>query len=140
MCFFSPYISSHTFKVGICLNAICLDTFSNLIQKTTEQNKNILDNSNIIIEAINNMNRNANINMQKNDNNLDTLLNTTEEFDANVQVELEKRKRLHYQIYRTQSLSRYYQSLLNQENPFVPVKFSAKVNTTAPEREKEIRR
>ena len=37
-----------------------LDTFSNLSQKTTELNKNILDNSNIIIEAINNMNRNTN--------------------------------------------------------------------------------
>ena len=36
-----------------------LDTFSNLIQKTTKQNKNILDNSDIIIEAINNMNRNT---------------------------------------------------------------------------------
>ena len=38
-----------------------LDTFSNLTQKTTELNKNILDNSNIIIKAINNMNRNIEI-------------------------------------------------------------------------------
>ena len=42
-----------------------LDTFSNLTQKTTELNKNILDNSNIIIEAINNMNRNTNSNMSQ---------------------------------------------------------------------------
>ena len=117
-----------------------LDTFSNLTQKTTELNKNILDNSTIIIEAINNMNRNTNSNVPRNDNNLNTLPRATEEFDANVQVELQKRKRLHYQIYRAQLLSNYYQSLLNHENLFVPAKFRAKVNTTAPEYEKEIRR
>ena len=117
-----------------------LETFSNLTQKTTELNKNILDNSNIIIEAINNMNRNTNSNVPRNDSNLSTLPRTTGEFDANVQVQLQKRKRLHYQIYRAQSLSSYYQSLLNHENPFVPAKFRAKVNTTTPEYEKEIRR
>ena len=117
-----------------------LDTFSNFTQKTTEISKNILDKSNIIIEVISNMNRNTNINIPRNDNNLDTLPKTNEEFDANVQIELQKRKRLHYQIYRAQSLSSYYQSLLNHENPFVPAKFRAKVNITTPEYEKEIRR
>ena len=77
-----------------------LDTFSNLSQNTTELNKNILGNINIITEAVNNMNRNTNSNVPRNDNNLDTLPRTTEEFDANVQVELQKCKRLHYQIYR----------------------------------------
>ena len=33
-----------------------LATFGNLIQKTTKLNMNILDNINIIIEAINNVN------------------------------------------------------------------------------------
>ena len=83
------------------------------------------------------MNRNTNSNKPRNDNNLGTLPKTTEEFGANVPVELQKRKRLHYQIYRAQSLSRYYQYLSNQENPFVPAKFRAKVNTTTPEYEKE---
>ena len=106
-----------------------LDTFSNLTQKTTERNKNILDNNNIIIQAINNMNRNTNTDIPRNDNNLDTLRRPTEEFDANIQVELQKRKRLHYQIYRVQSLSSYSQSLLNNENPFVPAKFRTKFNT-----------
>ena len=78
--------------------------------------------------------------MPGNDNNLDTLPKITEELDANVQVELKKHKRMHYQIYITQSLSRYYQSLLNQEKPFLPAKFRAKVNITTPECEKEIRR
>ena len=54
-------------------------------------------------------------------------LRTTGEFNANVQVELQKRKRLHYQIYRAQSLSSYYQSLLNHVNPFVPAKCRAKL-------------
>ena len=67
-------------------------------------------------------------------------LKLTKNFDANVQIELQKRKRLHYQIYRAQSLSSYYQPLLNHENPFVPAKFRAKVNITTPEYEKEIRR
>ena len=47
---------------------------------------------------------------------------------------------MHYQIYRAQSLSSYCQSLLNHENPFVPAKFRAKVNTATSEYEKEIRR
>ena len=37
-----------------------LDTFSNLTQKATEVNENILDNSEIIIETINNLNANRN--------------------------------------------------------------------------------
>ena len=47
---------------------------------------------------------------------------------------------MHYQIYRAQSLSSYCQSLLNHENPFVPAKFRAKVNTATSEYEKEMRR
>ena len=44
------------------------------------------------------MNRNVNTYMPRNDSNSDTLPKTTEEFDANVQVELQKPKRLDYQI------------------------------------------
>ena len=116
-----------------------LDTFSNFAQKISKINKNILDGSNIIIEATSNMSRNTNIDIPRNDNNLDTLPKTNEKFDANVQTELQKRKRLHYQIYGAQSLSSYYQSLLNQKNQFPPAKFRAKVNTTTPEYEKKIR-
>lgn len=89
---------------------------------------NILDNINIIIEAINTMNRNTNTDISRNGNNLDTLLRNTEKFDAKVQIDLQKRKRLHYQIYWTQSLSSFYKSLLNHENPFVPAKYRAKIN------------
>ena len=81
-----------------------LDNFSNLTQKTTELNKNILDNSNIMIEAVNNINRNTNTNIPRNNNNLETLPRTTEESDAIIQVELQKRKRPHNQIYHAQSL------------------------------------
>ena len=132
--------NSKYFDMVVELQQKTLDTFSDFTQKTTEISKNILDKSNIIIEVISNMNRNTNINIPRNDNNLDTFPKTNEEFDANVQIELQKRKRLHYQIYRAQSLSSYYQSLLNHENPFVPAKFRAKVNITTPEYEKEIRR
>ena len=59
-----------------------LDTYSKSTQKITELNKNILHNTNIIIEAINNMNRNTNNNIPRNDNNLDTLPRTIEEFVA----------------------------------------------------------
>ena len=76
-----------------------LETFSNLTDKTVEVNKNILDKGNIIIEAIDNINRSTNNNIPRNDNNLDTLPKTAEKFDASVQVELQKRKRLHCQIY-----------------------------------------
>ena len=47
---------------------------------------------------------------------------------------------MHFQIYRAQSLSSYYQSLLSHENPLVHANLRAKVNTTTPEYEKEIRR
>ena len=73
--------------------------------------------------------RNTNSSMPRNDSKFNTMPKTTEEFDAQDQVELQKRKRLHYQIYRAQSLSRYYQSLLNQEKPFTTAKFRAKINT-----------
>lgn len=76
-----------------------LETFSNLTDKIVEVNKNILDKGNIIIEAIDNINRSTNNNIPRNDNNLDTLPKTAEKFDASVQVELQKRKRLHCQIY-----------------------------------------
>ena len=45
------------------------------------------------------MNRNTNTDISRNRNNFETLPRNTEKFDANVQVELQKRKRLHYQIY-----------------------------------------
>ena len=105
-----------------------------------EINKNILDKHNIVIEAISNMNRNTNIDIPRNDNNLRTLPRSKEEFDSSVQLESQKRKRLHYQIYRAPSLSSYYQSLLKYKNPFVPAKFRAKVNITTPEYETETRR
>ena len=117
-----------------------LDTFDNFTQKTTKINKNILDESNIIIESISNMNRNTNGKIPRNDNNLDTIPRTKNEFVSNVQVKLQKRKRLYYQIYRPQFLSSYYESLLNHENPFVPAKQRPKVNITTPEYGKEIRR
>ena len=47
---------------------------------------------------------------------------------------------MHFQIYRAQSLSSYYHSLLSHENPLVHANLRAKVNTTTPEYEKEIRR
>ena len=71
---------------------------------------------------------------------MDTLPRTAKEFDANVQVELQKPKRLNYQIYWAQSLSSYYQSLWNHGNLFVPSKFRAKVNTATTEYKKEKRR
>ena len=120
--------NSKYFDMVVELQQKTLDTFSNLTQKTTEDTRIYSINSNIIIEASNNMNRNINTNIPRNGNNLNTLPWNTEEFDANIQVELQKRKRLLYQIYWAQSLSSYYQSLLNHENPFVSAKFRAKVN------------
>ena len=80
--------SSKYFDIVVELHQKTWNTFSNLTQKKTELNKNILVNSNIIIEAFKNMNRNENSNIPRNDNNLDTVPKTTEKIDANVQVEL----------------------------------------------------
>ena len=87
--------NSKYFDMVVELQQKTLDTFSNFTQKTTETNKNILDKSNIIIETISDMNRNTNINIPRNDNNLGTFPRTKEEFDVNVRVELQKRRRLH---------------------------------------------
>ena len=43
------------------------------------------------IAAINNMNKNTNSNIPRNDNNLDTLSRTREEFDPNVQESQNKK-------------------------------------------------
>ena len=87
------------FDMVVELQGQTLDTFSNLTRKTTKKTRIYQINSNIIIEAINNMNRNTNTDISRNRNNLETLPRNREKFDANVQVELQKRKRLHYQIY-----------------------------------------
>ena len=42
----------------------------------------------------------------------------------------------HYQIYRSQQLSSYYETLINQERPYVPAKFWQKVNRATPNYEK----
>ena len=102
--------NSKYFDMVLELQQKTLDTFSDFTQKTTEISKNILDKSNIIIEVISNMNRNTNINIPRNDNNMDTFPKTNEEFDANVQIELQKRKRLYYQIYREPN---HYQAIIN---------------------------
>ena len=38
-------------------------------------------------------------------------------------VYFKKRNRLHYQIYRSQQSSSYYETLINQEGPYIPAKF-----------------
>ena len=45
------------------------------------------------------MNRNTNNNITRNDNHLEVLARTPKESDANAQVELQKLKRFHYQVY-----------------------------------------
>ena len=89
-----------------------------------------------MIEAINNMKRNTNSNVPRNDNNLVTLPRTTEEFDTNVQVELQKRKRLHDQIYQAKSLSSYCQSLLNTKIHYLQ-NFELKLTLQHPYKEKK---
>ena len=61
--------NSKYFDIVVELQQERLGTFSNLTQSTTELSKTILDNSNIITEAINNMNRNTNSNMPPKNSN-----------------------------------------------------------------------
>ena len=65
--------NSKYFDMVVELQQKTLDTFSNLTQKTTEDTRIYSINSNIIIEASNNMNRNINTNIPRNGNNLNTL-------------------------------------------------------------------
>ena len=57
------------------------DIFSNLTQKTTELNKSILDKSNIILEALNNMNRTTNTNIPRNNSNVTKLVFSSAYFE-----------------------------------------------------------
>ena len=57
----------------------------------------------------------------------------------NINKEVEKRKWLHYQIYWSQQLSRYYETLINQERPYVPPKFRQKINESTPNYEKQLK-
>ena len=65
--------NSKYFDMVVELHQKTLDTFSKLIQKATDLNKNILYDRSVIIEAINNMNRNTNNNIPRNNKNLVTL-------------------------------------------------------------------
>ena len=57
----------------------------------------------------------------------------------NINKEVEKRKRLHYQIYRSQQLFSYNNTLIRQEKLYVPTKFRQKVNESTPNYEKELK-
>ena len=65
--------NSKYFDMVVELHQKTLDTFSKLIQKATDLNTNIFYDRSVIIEAINNMNRNTNNNIPRNNKNLVTL-------------------------------------------------------------------
>ena len=46
---------------------------------------------------------------------------------------------MQYQIYRLQQFSSYYETLINQERPYVPAKFRQKVNESTRNYEKELK-
>ena len=96
-------------------NETFTESINNLLLKITTTNKKVLDNSS----------RERNV---LNDNNDD------------INKEVEKRERLHYQIYRSQQLSSYYKTLINQERTFDPGKLRQKVNESTPNCEKELKR
>ena len=67
----------------------------------------------------------------------ETYLNNIKE---NITIEIENRKRLHYQIYRAQELENCYKKLISQEQAYAPAKFRTKVNENAPTYELPIHR
>ena len=97
------------------MNETLTESFNNLLLEITTTNKTILDNST----------RERNV---LNDNNDD------------INKEVEKRERLHYQIYRSQQSSSYYKTLINQERTFDPGKLRQKVNESTPNYEKKLKR
>ena len=91
------------------------ELINNLLFEITTTNKTLLDNSNPERNILN-------------DNNDD------------INKEVEKQKRLHYHIYRSQQLSSYYKTWINQERPYVPAKFQQKVNESTLNYGKELKR
>ena len=50
----------------------------------------------------------------------------------NINQQLLNRRRLHYQILRSQDLQECYNNLISQESPHVPAKFIFKINSNTP--------
>ena len=50
----------------------------------------------------------------------------------NINQQLLNRRRLHYQILRSQDLQECYNNLISQESPYVPAKFRVKINLNNP--------
>ena len=50
----------------------------------------------------------------------------------NINQQLLNRRRLHYQILRSQDLQECYNNLISQESPYVPAKFRVKINLNTP--------
>ena len=50
----------------------------------------------------------------------------------NINQQLLNRRRLHYQILRSQDIQECYNNLISQESPYVPAKFRVKINSNTP--------
>ena len=59
--------------------------------------------------------------------------------NAEINKEVEKRKRLHYQIYKLYQFFSYYKTLINQERLYVAAKFWQKVNESISSYQKELK-
>ena len=53
-------------------------------------------------------------------------------YKENINRQLLNRRRLHYQILRSQDLQECYNDLISQESPYVPAKFRLKINLNTP--------
>ena len=87
----------------------------------TENNKTLTESSNNLLLEITTTTKTLLSNSTRERSILDDNNN-----DINKGVK--KRKRLNYQIYRSQQLSSYYENLINIERPYVPAKFWQRLN------------
>ena len=105
-----------------------LNATLNKLNDTFHENNLIIDQK---LDNICTLIKNNNITTQQhltNGNQTNNVSHTKE----NINQQLLNRRRLHYQILRSQDIQVCYNNLISQESPYVPAKFRVKINWNTP--------
>ena len=127
------------FNVVAILQEKTLDAFNTVLKSINDSNNNTAENNKTLTESINNLLLESTTTNKTLLDNKTAERNILSDTNDDINKELEKRKRLHYQICRSQQFSSYYKTLINQERRYVPAKFPQKLNESTLNYEKKFK-
>ena len=125
--------NTQNFELIHTLQENLVTTVNNLNTTLNELNDTFQDNNLIVDQRLDNIFasiKSNNITTQHLTNGNQT--NSVSHTKENINQQLLKRRRLHYQILRSQDLQKCYNHLISQESPDVPAKFRVKINSNTP--------